>query len=306
MLPAGWSMAFFNSLTHSGTRVAGQRERQTQAYEVGTVYFPRDYPFTSAYDEWSAIQAEKEKDRWDRKPPAKRVNFEKLGTKHPWKIDWNEVLGIENPKQQCVQENAESAFVSTQREPVVPAAPLEQESIRPWLLRGSDVPKILSNLFSVLNHGAALLSDINRLRLKRSLGPLATGIRSENLLKGALVNVRITMCSRGTPEDIAMIYSLKDDILLQWRKVLHIRQSSKIFVDEDTPQETIVCLINVHSRAMVHICSVSEHCARPEQNYWVYNDGPVLTRERAGLWFRRYSFEMLVGVGATELTVRVL
>lgn len=276
MLPAGWSMAFFNSLTHSGTRVAGQRERQSQAFEAGIVYFPRDYPFTCAYEEWSTIEAEREKKKWDRKPPAKRTNFESLGTKYPWRIDWHEVLGIENPKQRD-QKNAGLVFMSTQREPAVSTLPLEQESTRPWLLRGSDVPRILSNLSSVFNHGVALLSEINRLRLKRGLSSLTPEIKAENLLKCALINIKITMCTKGTPEDLAMIYSLQDNIVLQWRKALHIRQSSKISVDDDMPQETIVCLLNVYSYAYIYVCIASEQSARPELCHWICNIRPVLT-----------------------------
>ncbi|KAG6847946.1 hypothetical protein C0991_001129, partial [Blastosporella zonata] len=73
-------MAFFSSLTFTGTRVGGQRERQTQAFEAGAPYFPRDLPTSTGHDEYASARAMEEKARWDRKPPAKRPNYEKLGT----------------------------------------------------------------------------------------------------------------------------------------------------------------------------------------------------------------------------------
>ena len=233
MVPAGWSMAFFNSLIYTGSRVAGQRERQTQAFEAGTVHFPRDYPPSLAHEVWATTRGAEEKRKWDRKPPAKRVNFESLGTMHPWKANWHELLGIRQ-EQQPEQGNPLPAFISTQREesPAEDALDEATVNIRPWLLRGAEVPKILSHLYSVFTHGAALLSDINRLRLKRNPSLLIDDKESTILLKGALISVKTRMCSRGTPEDLAMIYVLPEEIVLQWEKVLH---SSK--VTDESPKE---------------------------------------------------------------------
>lgn len=228
-------MSFFSSLIYTGSRVGGQRERQTQAFEAATLHFPRDYPFTPAYDEWSSNQAKEDKERWQRKPPAKRVNFEKLGTMHPWRPDWHELLGVTKP----LQKDVEAAFVPAQRE-MDDTMGGGQETAQPWLLRGPELIKIISNVSTVFSHGAALLSEINRLRLKRKLDQLNNKITPMNLLKGALVNVKITMCSGGTLEDLAMIYFLQDNMVLQWQKVLYIRRSSKNFLEDETPQETVV------------------------------------------------------------------
>ena len=228
-------MPFFNSLTYTGSRIGGQRERQTQAFEAATLHFPRDYPFTRAYDEWSSNQEKEDKERWQRKPPAKRVNFEKLGTMHPWRADWHELLGV-------AKKDVEPAFIPAQREMEIEDDTMggRQEIVQPWLFRGSELSKIVSNLSSVFSHGAALLSEINRLRLKRKLDQLDNNITPMNLLKGALVNIKITMCIGGSLEDLAMIYVLPDNMALQWQKVLYIRRSSRTSLEDDTPQETAV------------------------------------------------------------------
>ncbi|KAH9480457.1 Ribonucleases P/MRP protein subunit POP1 [Psilocybe cubensis] len=230
ILPAGWSMAFFSSLIYTSTRVAGQQERQTQAYEAGTTYFPRDYPTTEPYQAYAQDREFKEKETWDRKPPAKRVNFEKLGTENPWMSDWAKVLGIPG------RDDKDEDFVATQREPEPSQDNEAHIAIKPWLLRGSEVPSILSKLSSVFNVGAALLSEINRLRLKRSHQVLAEDITGAQLLHGALVNVEITMCSRGSPQDLAEIFIIPDGLSIQWERFLQTRNRKSVD-DEEHPDE---------------------------------------------------------------------
>ena len=140
IIPAGWSMAFFSSLVFTNTRVAGQLERQTQAYEAGTAYFPRDYPFNQPYESYALDREKREKEIWERKPPAKRVNYEELGIENPWRAMWGTVLGI--PEISGESRVGDVEFVSTQREPPQPI----EANIRPWVLRGSDVPQIVASI----------------------------------------------------------------------------------------------------------------------------------------------------------------
>lgn len=188
-------MAFWSSLTFTGTRVAGQRERQTQSYEAGTTYFPRDYPFTSAYEEFSKEKEAELKASWDRKPPAKRTNFEKLVVHDPFSPNWNQIIGVRPQKGQ-------QDLVSTQRGP-------RSESTcdaEPWLLRGASVASVVERLASSAAAGDSLVEEINKLRGTRSLGPL--NISGPNLLRGALVIVKVNVCGRGLPQDLALIYAL--------------------------------------------------------------------------------------------------
>ena len=227
-------MAFFSSLIFTNTRVGGQLERQTQTYEAGTMCYPRDYPFTPAYDAYALDRELADKSAWERKPPAKRVNFEALGSRSPWRADWDVVLGVSTRDEKHVGPDL-PAFVTTQRETVS-----DKPNIKPWLLRGSEVPKILSGIFSVFSHGATILLEINKLRLKRSMAPLSNDIKSADLLKGALINVKISMCSRGAPQDLAAIYSLSDDLYKKWERALLLRASGGISLEVDTPQEAEV------------------------------------------------------------------
>jgi len=163
------------------------------------------------------------------------VNFEALGTSSPWRADWEVVLGISIQNEEHVGPDP-PAFVTTQRE-TVSSLGLVKPNIKPWLFRGSEVPKILSNIFSVFNHGATMLLEVNRLRDKRGQAPLSNDIKPADLLKGALINVKVSMCSRGAPQDLAAIYSLSDDVCKKWEKALLLRALGAISLEDDTPQE---------------------------------------------------------------------
>lgn len=236
VIPAGWSMAFFSSLTFTGTRVGGQRERQTQAFETGTLYFPRDYPCTLAYDSYAAKRELEDKAVWDRKPPAKRVNYEKLSTKNPWKADWRGVLGLLPLPSSHEEAEVEEGLVTTQRgESSAMVTDEPKEDIRPWLLRGSDVANIFSRISAFLNSGAGLLSEINQVRSKRSQDPLKADLKTLNLIKGALICVKVKVCKRGAPGDIAMIYSMDDTEMRKWDRIL--MKESKRATEEESAEE---------------------------------------------------------------------
>jgi ribonuclease P/MRP protein subunit POP1 len=222
LLPAGWSMPFFSSLTFTGTRVGGQRERQTQAFEAGTGYFPRDYPLCASYDAYASARETEEKARWERTPPAKRANYERLGTRSPWRADWDVVLGTEAPD------------VSTQREVGDTAEEMRDlVAVQPWLLRGSTVRGLLERLLAmaVVGRPAALSDELNSLRRKRMMDPLEATPAA--LLQGALVRVRITSCTRGRPQDLALIYAVDDAEARIWRRMTRGSHST----DEESPEE---------------------------------------------------------------------
>ncbi|KAI0314024.1 POP1-domain-containing protein [Amylostereum chailletii] len=194
IIPKGWSMPFLSSLVYTGTRVGGQRERQHQSFEAGAPYFPRDFPVTSAYDSFADAQAQQEKERWEKKPPAKRPSWGKLGSRSPWKPDWKVVLGCELPED----------LVPTQRDVSTP----QVKDGTPWLLRGCNVRNMLDEASKMLNPAAGLWDQVNKLRFKRDMDPVDSN--PEALLQGALVRVKVTLCGRGAPEDQAVIYALNN------------------------------------------------------------------------------------------------
>ncbi|KAF7365276.1 Ribonucleases P/MRP protein subunit POP1 [Mycena venus] len=249
LLPAGWSMPLFSSLTFTGTRVGGQRERQTQAFEAGTAYFPRDYPLCASYDAHVAESATEEQARWARTPPAKRANYEKLGTRSPWRADWGVVLGVESP---------EAADVSTQREAGdMDVDRVQTEKVQPWLLRGSAVRVLVEKLLGVdgTARPTTLMDELNGLRHKRSMEPLKAS--GDALLKGALVRVRITPCTRGRPQDLALIYAVDDAEARLWRRIPRKATDEESaeeleLADAKPPQTSIIGYVTTGSFSLSH------------------------------------------------------
>ncbi|PCH40247.1 POP1-domain-containing protein [Wolfiporia cocos MD-104 SS10] len=225
IVPSGWAMPFFSSLIYTGTRIAGQRERATQAFESGCAYFPRDYPTTDAYDAFATERGEEEAAKWERTPPAKRVNYAKLGTRSPWQPDWTVVLGLE-----------ETDFVSTQREDTA-ASQVDAAVVEPWLLRGADIASKLFAVPSQLDTAVGLLEYIDRLRTDRGQGPLGTHITAKALWNGALVMVRLLLRGRGKPADMAHIYILDDSEARQWLTAEELKKG-RDHIPEEVEDET--------------------------------------------------------------------
>jgi len=211
IVPKGWGMPFFSSLIHTGTRVAGQREKATQQFEAGCLHFPRDYPGSPTYDAFAAQRGKEERERWERKPPAKRPSWDKLGTRSPWVPDWDVVLGL---RESFGTADGVETLVPAQRE----AQPTEDPNARPWLLKGPDTPALVSRLTHVPDPKSELLSKVNELRAKRGISPLQT--ESDILLKSALLMVMLHIPRSGSPEDDAVIYELEDGEAQQWKDML--------------------------------------------------------------------------------------
>ena len=232
-------MTFLTSLIYTGTRIGGQRERAHQAFEAGAAYFPRDFPTSAAYDEFVAARATVDEERWKKKPPAKRVNWEKLSTLDPWTPAWRAALGLGHVPSTDIETDygSDMDMVPTQREDPAPAS---DAAVRPWLLHGPCVRTIIENIARLLAPAPGLLSEINTLRRKRELPPLDASMDAAALLQGALVHVRVTLCGRGVPDDMAFIYALDDQEARAWIKAHHQRGAAGYEVDEEPPDATEV------------------------------------------------------------------
>lgn len=179
-------MAFWSSLVHSSPRVAGLRERALSTYEAGLPTFPQDYTSTSAYDEYEKRREVEDRGYWERRPPAKRPNYVKLGTEHPWNLNLEKMLST--------RRTAESS----------------EEKIQPYL-----VPfKVANSLASSVSKNrmpSQSKSDLNPVeQLERDLREDWTSTTGTKL-RNAIVRVRIDPCLRGVPEDFGLIYEVNEE-----------------------------------------------------------------------------------------------
>ena len=235
-------MPLLSSLTHTGTRVGGQRERERQRREAGCVYFPRDYVGTRGYEKWMEGVAKEEKETWDRKPPAKRVNWEKVGTECPWKADWEGVLGlreVEGGDAKGGMGGDNSALLSTQREgdegvdvdkPDPPGDQPNSDNVHKsiWILRGPETLSIIEALVKSGNSPVeTLYAKTTSLRRKMALaasikykpftGEFDPNIDANALYERALVMVRVRVPRSGSPEDLAVLYMMDDGEATKWK-----------------------------------------------------------------------------------------
>ena len=235
LLPSHWSMPFFSSLIHTGTRVGGLRERRTQLFEAGTPDFPYDYPLTPANARDEEMSEKIERERWERKPPAKRVQWASVGTRSPWRANWEDVLGVSTTL--CgTDQVADEGLLDVQRQPagdISRSASSDTWGTREamWLLRGPEAPELIEAASNAPHPAVALLEKINALRAKRALDALQTG--PSELLKGALVPVMLNMCGRGNPDDLAAIYDVGHDEGSAIRRMLTRKKVGDIEGDVD-------------------------------------------------------------------------
>lgn len=223
LTPLGWGMPFLSSLVHSGSRVGGQRERKSQAFESGVPHFPDDFPGTAIGQVHAEEVGSAAKAKWERTPPAKRVSYAKLGTRSPWQPDWEVICSIPTKEK----EIGESGFVGTQRtgadaeQSVHMTVSKELEGVGVWLLRCADTKDIFGDLVDCAGDKAraeTLLQRLNAARVHRGLEELKIG--PELMYRGALVQVTLTMHQRGDPEDMACIYFVGQEECKYWRHVL--------------------------------------------------------------------------------------
>ena len=189
IIPSGWSMPFLTSLIHTGTLVGGQQQRDTQMLEARVPRFPHDFPTTKPYRERAEAWEASERCQWDRTPPAKRVNYERLGIDNPWKADWGNVLGRCTP-----------GHVSAQR-----------DAFRPWLLSKYLASVVLDRTIEVSNPAEWLYDKVRTSRVGHGSSGMCLEASPNDLWHDALIQVQVELYGRGALGDLTAIYLLRDD-----------------------------------------------------------------------------------------------
>ena len=162
--------------------------------EAGVPRFPHDFPTTKPYREHAETWEASKRHRWERTPPAKRVNYERLGTGNPWRAEWGSVLGRCTPGVE--------GYVPTQR-----------DTAHPWLLSKYVAAFVLDGATGAQNPEAWLHDKLSTLRPGRGSTKLLREVSADDLWRGALVQVQVELHGRGTLDDVAAVYPLQGDEL---------------------------------------------------------------------------------------------
>lgn len=97
----GWDLIFPSSnhplvwrkLIFANAKAMGLREYQSLLWEQGRPYYPNDYPTTKAYNATMQDYAQQKIEQYFRRPPNKRLGFERIGMPYPYISDWDYLFG---------------------------------------------------------------------------------------------------------------------------------------------------------------------------------------------------------------------
>lgn len=183
ILPIWYGLVHYPLSSGGNPRFGGLDELRQIFFEQGVPWFPADFPGTNAGFVWEACEREKRKAEWDRKPKAKRVEWESLdlgaGRKgeigRGWACDLEKLCGLTSGPQGSVASGITQNTQDTSR------TPLEHD--------------LVASPFEHLTRG-----DFSDLLLSSD----------GNLRTSAVATVRITLVARGIATPCARIYRLPE------------------------------------------------------------------------------------------------
>ncbi len=114
LLPWGCVLPVWCSLMHyplssgGNPRFGGLQEKSQISFEQGVPWFPGDYPGTRAGFEWEFMEREKNKQKWEKRPKGRRVEYDSVDLGHGkkgeigmgWACDWERLFQGPPPSSQ--------------------------------------------------------------------------------------------------------------------------------------------------------------------------------------------------------------
>lgn len=174
-----------------------------QSFEAGQPCFPQDYLLTQpGLEMWRRI-GEIWKETWERKPPAKRVNYAKIGTEHPWNLTpavflARQPFGLSKPPI-LLQGRMLLDFLQ-KCDKLDHSGPVdEQRSKAFWML-----------CVNAINNKSGLPNDWPHKNSQQFL----------DSLDYVSVMARLTPVGKGSPEDMAMVFHLNAEDWYKWSAML--------------------------------------------------------------------------------------
>eukprot|EP01022_Parablepharisma_sp_SALTPOND_P015365 TRINITY_DN2161_c0_g1_i1.p1 TRINITY_DN2161_c0_g1~~TRINITY_DN2161_c0_g1_i1.p1 ORF type:complete len:795 (+),score=56.06 TRINITY_DN2161_c0_g1_i1:91-2385(+) len=92
IFPAGIGLQLWRRLIYAGAKAVGLREQTSILHEKGLFVYPNDFPLTAPYDQMKRAEGVELAIEHYRKPPSKRVNYQKVGFCYPFISLWNDLV----------------------------------------------------------------------------------------------------------------------------------------------------------------------------------------------------------------------
>ena len=196
IIPKRWGMAFWLALVYREARCGGIHEIESGAFEESSLLFPHDYPDSVGGKKHQVEIEFSSVEKYNRRPPAKRPNFIKLGVPSPFYCPWLALIKSWHEHDSKYVEQGMDEYVS-----------FITEGDAYFILRER---KLLRKLGNVLEIESLTFKDGNTKRPfqpKEKIKKLETEVFDElrTKFRNSLVPVRVDMLHRGTPATFAQI-----------------------------------------------------------------------------------------------------
>ncbi|XP_056378334.1 ribonucleases P/MRP protein subunit POP1 [Hyla sarda] len=226
-LPKGWGMAFWIPLIYRGVRVGGLQQGQQHYKYMGAPNVPGDFPDTPAGVQ-SAQEAKAQLlKKYTRRPPAKRTNFIKQGVLAPFHCPWDKLTGEweirpsikmksptdepETKEKTCDSPNGEEKKmeITSEKETMLEETKCSKDF---FVLRSKKILKTLSSCVTPVSPRDKRPSELHSRGLSDPVGSVLADFPR------ALVWVRLSMMTKGSPELHALICIPSEQDLLHLRQ----------------------------------------------------------------------------------------
>lgn len=207
-------MAFWMSLVYAGGKAIGLEERSKILFEQGILDFPQNFPDTESYKQLSLEKYREAKKLYLKRPPGKRVNFEKIRVYYPFHSPWgNLIFGDEQNTSSLLEEPISISILFTSKPYTV--------------IRHDDQLEELSNLLFPTNFNLAENENITKIK-KQWVPKSSSSYTSKkgeaiylpipDYFKSSLVAVTLRFINKGNPSKHGMIYEPTQEDYLEWKK----------------------------------------------------------------------------------------
>ncbi|KAM9308441.1 ribonucleases P/MRP protein subunit POP1 [Gastrophryne carolinensis] len=226
-LPKGWGMAFWTSLIYRGVRVGGLQQEQQRFQYMAAPHVPGDFPDSPAGAQAATDKEAQLLEKYTKRPPAKRTNFIKQGILAPFLCPWDqltrewqsrataELVGATEDGKASEEPfhdlNMESSSVVI-TEPKITEDIALKDATEFSVLRKKNILRIISTCCAPRGRGGQ----------KPNAMPCQDLLHIKNLVltdfPRALVWVRLSMLTKGSPELHSLICIPSEQDLIQLRK----------------------------------------------------------------------------------------
>lgn len=273
ILPWFWILPFWYQLNRvHGVHHMGLKQFQQQSFTHKLLAFPNDYPFTQlGFDEDKLYKSDALLNIWNRKPPSKRVNYEKLQKLHKeplpdgelgswFSCDWKLLQILQNGVQ-VIGHNTKKFLDPNRTTNFTPDGSIDVEYI--------------FDLFKLYNQE----KETTQLPITLYKGEGYKVSKAEiSKKKLPVVPIFCSCIERGHPKDRARIYSIPEEDLSYWMDIAkgNYKATGKRNHDIDSPVPHCYNLIGFLTSGAYHLGDgmgsgvgfiSAHHCKNYKHNY---------------------------------------